>query len=1240
MASPLSIPGRPPSARPSKVDRSRRILAGSAAAASSGLLLWLILAAMMDRHAGGGAGLALLIDTPDSVVDVLPTSAADTILVSEAVGLSGGGASIDPRELIRRLENLPGGGSSPRVFFLSAVGISSTDSEGGTEPYFLPPGGDPSDPGTMVPARQVIASLTDPERGRGPTLLILDASQVDSDRGTGVFANSFLRHLDDLIQDDSNLLVLTSCAPGQVSWTADPYGRSIFADCVARSGAWGRGSVADLHEQVASRVSSWARTHRNAIQTPQLLGNLRRNDFGLPPLQSPPEDKAVPPEVPEELRGRLRASWEAQLEIARSRPYLGYPLRWRQYRDGLLRAERLIRSGRVAEAGPALDRVDSLAEDLRKQLDAAPPARLPSFAMRIAMAPPGRRAEIEQEWEAAEETIRRFFRGEPAAAASSPAPPSSTAVASAEPAPDAPDTGDSPTTPADTAKALPVEPAGPNSISELPPSAEGLLAERYALFLSLGGEDEDLRPVRQDRLMQGFDLAIKAEQVAAVDGRLLPWIAPVVAEADRRRLEGQDLLFASDLEAIRSARDLLVDASGRYDEALALARPLTEAIELLQLLADELPYDGEWAAPEPSRHSQIDLLLTRAATLADLIASPPPGWNASVITRGGTSASLQQINGQLRTVRGEYNTLTRTFATLVDRSARPGASSSWRRLDAMLRVPTIPVDSRMALVDASLAVDRPLLPAREDYGSPDGTPGPDEGFWNRATGLARFELGLLRLSGIPVDDLRGDLGRAESWENSQDRAFDAMDAISRGIRRHRDDLLDRRPPGDDDGRSPGRDLRAADWLARTLPAATLQRRFDPDDSPSGLRSGRDRAEQLAWQARRLADDLALALAGDALALARTLDSGAPNLAEVGAAIDPLRSAALRVENQDPGDAPGRAAVALAVSGGEQMPPGKAVLLLKHDPVKVLRARPGDSMIGVPVSGRTDHRIEIDFAEGTDATPTVFYRGQQFEGRPVTISEVEQVSLAVRQRFQFAVDKNGEEITYRNRRIEVADQFLEHPDEGYLHPNSRLDYRLELTNRTPDPVSVVVAQRWEEGPARETQVDLAPGESLPDSVIGSVSSIDFTPEQPVRVLTVEVRESGGMGRPLCKPRRVEFRVLDPKQYIAARPYYKGGINPEVGLFVQHLDVDRTTVPTITAVTPEPFTAVRQIDAPEWISRGAYGTYRYRITDPNIEKLKFSIEVDGVPEAIVKEYTIQEIKKEPVSPPEADPKVPKL
>jgi hypothetical protein len=31
---------------------------------------------------------------------------------------------------------------------------------------------------------------------------------------------------------------------------------------------------------------------------------------------------------------------------------------------------------------------------------------------------------------------------------------------------------------------------------------------------------------------------------------------------------------------------------------------------------------------------------------------------------------------------------------------------------------------------------------------------------------------------------------------------------------------------------------------------------------------------------------------------------------------------------------------------------------------------------------------------------------------------------------------------------------------------------------------------------------------------------------------------------------------------------------------------------------------------------------------------------VPEAIVKEYTIQEIKKEPVSPPEADPKVPKL
>jgi hypothetical protein len=914
-------------------------------------------------------------------------------------------------------------------------------------------------------------------------------------------------------------------------------------------------------------------------------------------------------------------------------------VRWRQYRDGLLRAERLIRSGRIAEAGPALDRVDTLAENLRKQFDDSPPARLPSFALRIAMAPPGRRAVIEQEWKTAEEAIRRFFRNEPVASTTT-VPPPAEAVAKADPAPDAPEPDKTPATATDRTKAGPVESAGPSSIADLPPSAEGLLAERYALFLSLGGEAEALRPERQDRLLQAFDVAIKAEQVAAVDGRLLPWIAPIVTEADRLRLEGQDLLFASDLEFIRLARAPLDEASGRYDEALALARSLTEAIELLQLIADELPYYGEWAAPERSRHSQLDSLLSQAATLANLIATPPPGWNASVITSGGTSASLEPIRERLRVVRGEYSTMARSFQTLVDRSARPGASTSWRRLDALLRVPVISVNARMVLVDASLAVDRPLLPAREDYGSPDGRSGADEAFWNRATGLARFELGLLRLSGVPVDDLRGDLDRAEGWENSQDRALDAMDAISQGIRRHRDHLLDHQRSGETNGRSPGWDLRSADWLARTLPASSLQRRFDLDDSPSRLRSERDRAEQLAWQARRLADDLALPLAGDALASARTLDSGAPNLAQASASIDPLRAISLRVENQDAGAEAGRAAVALALSGGEAMPPGKAVLLLKHDPVKVLRVRPGDSMVEIPVSGKTDRRINIDFAEGTDATPTVFYRGQQFEGRPITIAEVEQVSLAVRQRFQFAVDKNGEEITYRNRRIEVADQFLEHPDEGYLHPNSRLDYRLELTNRTPDPISVIVSQRWEEGPARETPVDLASGESLPDSVIGSVSSIDFTPEQSARVLTVEVRESGGLGRTLCKPRRVEFRVLDPKQYIAARPYYKGGINPEVGLFVQHLDVDRTTVPTITAVTPEPFTAVRQIDAPEWISRGSYGTYRYRITDQNIEKLKFSIEVDGVPEAIVKEYTIQDIKKEPITPPEDDPRVPKL
>ena len=262
---------------------------------------------------------------------------------------------------------------------------------------------------------------------------------------------------------------------------------------------------------------------------------------------------------------------------------------------------------------------------------------------------------------------------------------------------------------------------------------------------------------------------------------------------------------------------------------------------------------------------------------------------------------------------------------------------------------------------------------------------------------------------------------------------------------------------------------------------------------------------------------------------------------------------------------------------------------------------------------------------------------------VTIDE--KVSVAIRQRYDYAVDRHGNAITVRGRRIKTADQFLEHPDEGFLHPNSRLDYRLELTNQTPDPRSVIVSRRWEEGPPREDRIELSPGETLPEAVTDSiVSNLDFTPDQPTGTLSVEVREAGEEGRLLCEPRQITFRVLKPEEYIAdpvPQFRFKGGRYATVGLLVTHLDTDPTTVPAQVTVAVQPLHSVDQILAPLWIERGSTAMYFYEIVRPDVESLKFELTIDGVTDdRFVKEYTNQKLRETPPQPPTEEPKTPRL
>src|SRR5262249_53161528 len=113
-------------------------------------------------------------------------------------------------------------------------------------------------------------------------LLILDAGQIGTDRNLGVFGNAFVHRLATLMKErrPRGLLILCSCAPGQVNWTSEADRRTVFGHFVARglSGeatGWdpsSRGlSARGLAEYVRHHVSRWVGENRRAQQIPVLL---------------------------------------------------------------------------------------------------------------------------------------------------------------------------------------------------------------------------------------------------------------------------------------------------------------------------------------------------------------------------------------------------------------------------------------------------------------------------------------------------------------------------------------------------------------------------------------------------------------------------------------------------------------------------------------------------------------------------------------------------------------------------------------------------------------------------------------------------------------------------------------------------------------------------------------------------------------------------------------------------------
>jgi hypothetical protein len=497
-----------------------------------------------------------------------------------------------------------------------------------------------------------VATLLDHLRERGPKrfVLALDATQAPALPYLGVLHNDFARALRDLapeIRRATNVVVLSASDVGQRSWVSDRWRTSVFAHALAEAitaapaGTAGRWvTVEDLWGDVRAKVERWALDHRGELQSPVLLpdpsesGRPRSFELALAPERTPSGAGGSVSGVSgnEPIPGRWRKAWDeawqahAGLAPAGQEPAVVTPLRWRRYRDQLVRFDQLVRADddEAGAAGAALNA-------LRAQVAAGRTFPLASARNSLAMpaaegpAPPdpaGARAEFNTLWfgtataealDLGRQPEKRWRFAELLYGR-----------AAADPSPEALAT---------SARLL-----GDVATTGAPLAAELLLLAAIAR----AGPADPVDPAAY-RDVVGRALAVRSQAERAAVGALAggpsysadvaPWVAPVVREADRLRRRAEDLVFANGRESWAEAVKAFEQADGLYRSAEAVAGDVREARLVCDRALADLPYFADWAAglpdTDPGREpaGAVRDLLGRAHELAELldVGSRPEG---------------------------------------------------------------------------------------------------------------------------------------------------------------------------------------------------------------------------------------------------------------------------------------------------------------------------------------------------------------------------------------------------------------------------------------------------------------------------------------------------------------------------------------------------------------------------------------------------------------------------------------
>lgn len=1123
------------------------------------LLLWLLLHKPGSIAAGwgapGGAG-----------VPVLPFQVED----ASAFGRGLGGKPAVPLKDVRRAvaDAAAVGGREPLVLYLSVPGI---DLDGAA--MLLASGASDFAAGRfegagLVSAADLIEALS--ARPDRYVLLILDAAQIGTDRDLGVFGNGFVWRLERWLEEKTppRLVVLSSCAPGQVSCTNEATRRSVFGECVARglaggAAGWdgsGRVTVQGLARFVAHHVERWSQDHRGVRQTPVLLG-ARDLDFPLrqtgaaagaaTPAGTPSEPDAEPSKAADEATEALDKAWSERDALEVIAPYRHTPMLWRRYLDGLLRVERLHRAGRVEESQAELAALGGLAARIRAWSAGFPHPQAWTLAAGRSSADPKAR----QEAEAAAGVLKRVVADLTGRSARDQSDATPAAAAAEEPAKGVEKTeaakGEAaPNRPA--RKEADLAPLLAGGRGRVPRFVEAQPVVRAATFRELPGA-----PAWEGRRAEGLEAAVELRgraEALGQDGRSAAAESPERARAEAARREAEDSLFSTEPDDVAEAVERFGQAAAQYEQAAGAANVRGRALDLIARMCVELPELAAWRGRSGSSTDLGDL--TRPIAAAEELARA---------LREGDEAGLAST---LNRAEEAYNALRGEFRRRVELAAAPGSSARWDEVDALLRVPLIPAKERAELRRrAASAALNPAIEVDAPAPSAAGTTeaDPDPWFWSAALAGGLAECGVLELGGAAhaeVDALRGLLEGARAGRDRPEAAFEALAKFNEGVRATRRRLRETAgsaasgPDRNQDDAAIERALAAAHSAGLALPSAAF-RAVGEEASPEWQLGRFRRYAVIRGLGVRLVADFAAEHAQAVLTDARSLlDTRAVRadldearkVARARLVVSPTPAGGVTIARED-------ARLSLRVAGEGPVPRGRAVPMVLFDPdrpIEVGAEEAGEedaSPVLVPVaSGEPATRAFVlrrteftDEDASLEVRPIAFYRGRRFEA--------EVVPVAVRQAEE-AVSVGLEDPMPDAAKRRFGDQFEDHPTRGYLRFGASLDYRLVLTNRTNGDLKVIVRAGLDGQTPESDSLVLKPGvPTRIENLMGRIQAVEAPPTDPKagpngpmpepgddevfvgrpRILTVEVEEDAPSRRPLALRRRFEFHQLAITEY---------------------------------------------------------------------------------------------------------------